>query len=366
MDVDLGIVAKRIVKDCLRLGKKDSLGVNTTEHMLPLAKEIVKAARRAGADTAISLDSDDIWYDALLNLPLSWLKSPSALAQALTKASTANVYLGGPEDPSRMRDIPSEKWAANDEGARATYDPFENRPIPSLDLGISRVTQARALTYGFDYAQWFSWSMQAMGADPKTMRKKGDSVARALLGAKKGRIIARGGTDFRFEFHGTKPSVHTGEIRPKKGVKSSYHASLPDGILGIALKKGSGEGRVVSTTPIPQMGRMIRGLSWHFEGGRIRMVEAKENLDTFKTLFTEDKRKKGAGQLGCLEIGLNPAAAYGFLDNQIVEGVVTIGIGDNSDWGGNNKSNFGFGIFFRDATLEVDGKKIIVGGRIVA
>jgi leucyl aminopeptidase (aminopeptidase T) len=366
MDIDYGIVADRIVKDCIRLGKKDSLGVHTTEHMLPLAKEIVKAARRAGADTVISLDSDDIWYDALLNLPASWLKSPSTLGQAFLRASTAQVYIEGPRDPSRMRDIPPERWAANDKGATATYKPFEKRNVPTLDLSISRVTEARARTYGFDYGEWHSSSLQAMAVDPKLIRTKGEPVARALSRARKGRVTAPRGTDFEFEFQSATPTLSNGEIRPRKGVRSSYHASLPDGAVAIALKKGSGEGKVVSTLPIPQAGHLIRALSWEFEGGRMRKVDADEHLDVFKMFFTEEKRKKGADQLGWMQVGLNPAAKCGFLENSIVEGVVTIGIGDNSELGGNNRSAFGTPAFLNNATLEVDGKRLVSQGRIVA
>jgi len=366
MDIDYGIVADRIVKDCMRIGTKDSLGVVTTEHMLPLAKEIVKAARRAGADTAISMDSDDIWYDALLNLPTSWLRTPSALSQAFGKASTASVYISGPQDPSRMRDIPPEKWAANEKGAAATYKPLENRDVPTLELAISRVTEARARTYGLDYGAWFNSTLQAMAVDPKMIRQKGEPIARLLSRAKKGRLTAPGGTEFEFDFHGSAPTLWTGQIRPKKGMRSSYHASLPDGAVGVALRKGSGKGTVVSTSGIPQAGHMIRGLRWKLEGGRMKSMDADEHLEIFKMFLTEEKKRKGADQLGWLNIGLNHEARFGYLENRIVEGVVTIGIGDNSDLGGSNKCEFGIPIFLNDATLEVDGRKLVSDGRIVA
>ena len=365
MDIDIGIVAERIVKDCLRLGKKDSLGVHTGEHMLPLAKEIIKAARRAGADTMVSLEADDIWYDALLNLPVEWLKSPSALSQAFLRASTANVSMEGPQDPARMREIPQERWAANDIGAQATYEPFEDKPVPTVDLAISRVTEARARAYGFDYDTWYSSTLQALAVDPKRIKEKGEAMAKYLSKAKKGRLTAPGGTDFEFDFHGSAPAIHTGEIRPKKGLRSSYYSSLPDGAINIALRKGSGKGRVVSTTPIPQAGRLIQGLRFNFQGGRAKKVDAKENFDSFKLLFTEDKKRKGADQLGWLNIGLNPAAKYGFLNNNIVEGAIALGIGDNEYLGGSNKSGYGFGVFFDDASLEVDGRKLVSRGRIV-
>ena len=364
MEIDLEMVAKRVVKDALRLREGDSLGVHTYEHSLPLAKEIVKAARRAGADTILTTDSDDVWYEALLKLPVDWLKERSSLLQAVLRATTALVSLDGPEDPSRMRDIAAERWRANEQGATATWKPFEERGVRSVSLEISRVTEARARAYGFDYGEWHGSTLKAMTVDPKTLRERGNCVIKSLKGVRRGRLTAPGGTDLRFEFHGASPTLWTGEVRPVKGRKSTYHGSLPSGMVGIALRQGSGEGRVVSTTPIAQFGEFIKGLRWTFDGGRMTKVDAKEHLDFFNALWVESKRKKGADQLGSLSIGLNPEARFGFLNNEIVEGCITLAIGDNEHLGGTNRCQYSFPVSFKDANLEVNGRRIVVGGRL--
>jgi len=63
---------------------------------------------------------------------------------------------------------------------------------------------------------------------------------------------------------------------------------------------------------------------------------------------------------------LNPAASYGFLQDDLVAGAIEIGIGDNSEYGGKNHSNFGFQGRLTNATLRV-GKKVVVDkGRLAA
>ncbi len=52
---------------------------------------------------------------------------------------------------------------------------------------------------------------------------------------------------------------------------------------------------------------------------------------------TEDKDR-----IATLGIGLNPKAKYGFMMDNIVEGAVTIAIGDNESLGGKNKSPTGW------------------------
>ncbi len=365
MEKENEIIAQRIVKDALNLGSKDSLGIFAYEHMLPLAKEIVKSARKLGADTLLFTDSDDVWHEALSKLPMEWLKEASVLNQAVRNATTAMVYMEGPENPEILKSISTERWRANSEGASATFKPFEDKPIPSVSIELSRVTKARAMTYGFDYDAWYRSTMNAMAVDPKLMREKGERLKGALKGAKKGRLSAPGGTDFEFEFEGVEAAIYTGEIRPVHAIKATYFGSLPSGALSIALKQGSGHGRVVSTMPIPQVGEFIKGLTWVFEKGRITKAEAAENFKHFQIFWDDDKKKKGADQLGTLSIGLNPNSSYGFLTSDLVEGCVTLLIGDNTYLGGTNDSDYGFPISFKDATLEVDGKKLVEDGKIV-
>ncbi len=363
MKIDLGEVSRRVVSDVLQLKNTDCLSVQTWEHMLPLAKEIVKEARRAGADTMMTVDSDDVWYEALTNLPEEWLREPSTLQQAARRVATAEVYVGGPTNPETMKRVSTERWRANEEGAEATYKPFEDEPIPSVDIFLGRVTEQRARNYGFEYEKWYRSVLAALSVDPGVLRKQGERVAKALRGARTGHLTAPGGTDFEFQFQGIEPTVFTGEIRPVKGKKSTYFATLPSGSIGVALKQGTGEGLVVSTTPIPQAGDFVRGLTWEFRGGRISSVDAETHLEYF-TMHWEDERRKGADQLGVLTIGLNPEAKYGFLENELVEGAVTMGIGNNEWLGGTNDCDFGFPMSFKDATLEVDGRKLVDSGRI--
>jgi len=45
-------------------------------------------------------------------------------------------------------------------------------------------------------------------------------------------------------------------------------------------------------------------------------------------------------------------------------GVVTIGVGDNTGWGGSNASNFSLPAAITAATLTVDGNALVENGRL--
>ncbi|MFQ5920363.1 MAG: aminopeptidase [Thermoplasmata archaeon] len=362
MKADLGTIAQRVVRDSLKLTWDDNVRVHATEHVIPLAKEIVKEARRAGADTILTMDADDIWYDAMLNLPVEWLQEPSNLVQALHGTMTAMVYAGGIDDPAPMKEISGERWRANSRGGQATGEPWDDDPVPFVYVGLGAVTETRAKVYGFDYEPWYDSVLAAMAAAPETMEGKAKGVVGRLQGAQQGRLTAPGGTDFRFAFHGSDPTAWIGRLSPVEGKRSTFYQSLPEGSVGIALHQGSGEGKIVSTTPIPYAGEWIRGLSWSFREGRLTEVQAKENVEQMTMRWDEEKRARGADQLGSLVIGVNPKARFGFLNDDIVEGAITLNVGDNEDFDGTNGSDFTFPLFLRDASLEVDGKPLVVDG----
>lgn len=357
-------VAKRVVRDVLGLKETDSLLVFAWEHTMPVAKEIVKEARRAGADTLLLTDADDVWYDAMLNLPEEWLREPSALQQAAWQAATAWVMLDTVEDPEPLKRITSESSMANDEGLRATYEPFQEDPIPAVNLNaLAAVTQVRARAYGFDVQEWYRSVLAALTVDPRSLRDRGERLARVLEGARKGRLTAPGGTDFEFEFQGSDPVLFTGEFQRVKSDWAPYSATLPSGKLSVALQQGSGEGHVASPRSIPLLGDLVRGLRWEFRDGLLAEVEAEEYREHFLRLW-EPKREVDGDQLGFLTVGLNPEARYGFLGDDLVEGVVSLGIGGNEDLGGTNTCEFRFAIALQDAALEVDGKTVVEDGRI--
>ena len=70
-------------------------------------------------------------------------------------------------------------------------------------------------------------------------------------------------------------------------------------------------------------------------------------------------------RIASFTIGTNPKASLGFLQNPIVRGAVSIGVGGNQFVGGPNKSAFGFESTVRAATVEADGKPIVRDGKLL-
>src|SRR3989449_10671268 len=60
-------------------------------------------------------------------LSTKWLSGASPIEHALAETETAHIYLGGPADARRMRDIPPEKFEANSLGGDGNPEPRRKR-----------------------------------------------------------------------------------------------------------------------------------------------------------------------------------------------------------------------------------------------
>jgi hypothetical protein len=77
-----------------------------------------------------------------------------------------------------------------------------------------------------------------------------------------------------------------------------------------------------------------------------------------------EKAKGPKDRLGYFSIGLNPAARTGYLQDDLVAGVVEIGVGDNTEAGGRNKTDFYLAVRLNTATVTIDNRVLVSEGRL--
>lgn len=316
-------LARQVVRASLRLRWRDVFEVYTYVPTIPLAEALALEARRAGSDTHLTLMTDDLWFTSMRELPTRWLRQPSPAEFAINRAITAYVYLGGPSDARRMRDIPPEKFEANALGGRRQDAPKRRRRVRSIDLPIGRVTRERAEAYGLDFDRWRSSYEAALAVDLREIRKKGLAWARALAGARRVHITSDAGTDLTLALKRVPPAVDDGIVDAADVRREFLEATLPAGKVVAAVAPDSAEGQVRSRDPVFLMGRTVRGLRLRFRKGRLVEWGAEENA----SLLEGALGKGPAGRLGWFSVGLNPVAEPCMLDNSIVKDDIDLGLG---------------------------------------
>ncbi|MFQ5910453.1 MAG: aminopeptidase [Thermoplasmata archaeon] len=353
-------MADTIVNKCLKVNKKDIVIVSTYQHTLDLAEEIAMQCFDREADVLMTLDTDQVFYHHLHVLPESNLKRTSAHCLGLSEYSTVNIFIGGPEDPKPMGDVPPGKYAALFEGEQPHGDYMREKKIRIGYLGIGAVTSQRAKTYGFDYERWKRMVTAASAVDPSEMLKFGNKLAGRLDKGKHMRVTTKAGTDLSFDLGNRKAFVFTPTLTKANMERGLFGVSIPAGDVTIAPVEKSVEGKAFFDVPQPSVGKLVEGMRWTFKDGRVKSFTAKRNVNALKGIWEKGHGDKD--RLGMISFGINPKGRLGFLENYLAMGAVTLSLGDNDELGGENRSDTGAQASMSRATVEVDDKVILKNG----
>jgi leucyl aminopeptidase (aminopeptidase T) len=331
--------------------------------MMDLAEAFVIECRRAGAQVFAEFETDETFYDRVMNLPPEYLETPNPFSLALADMATAEILIGGPEDPARLKQVPATRWGALAKADKPYMDKFLQRKIrwASIDLGI--VTSQRAKTYGFDYETWKANVKAALNVKYEDMQKLGKRLARALEKAHEVRVSTPRGSDLTFTLEGRPVHIRDGVIDDEDLRRGAIHISLPDGTVNVAPLETSPHGTFSSDVPEPQWGVLIHDAKWIFEDGVLTSMEGGANIDVLRQNW-----KEAAGdtnRLGSFTLGINPKAQAGFTNSQLALGTATITIGENRELGGKNESKFRFSLTTTKPTVALDGKAIMKRGKLL-
>ncbi len=339
--------------------------ISTYPHTIELAEQVALECQKAGADPAMWLDTDAVFYGQFKNYSEESLRRVSAHCVGLLDYVDSYVWLFGPRDPAPMAKLPGSRFAAMFEGEKAHSDKaFEKMP-KNVAVAIGQVTRERARTYGFNYAKWKAMVEAATVVNTDRLASLGKLVAGLLSQPVDVRVSAPNGTKLKFRLAGParKPYVHDGVISDEDlavGTAASRSVDLPTGEVGVAPVEESAKGTFVADVGVPSRGKLVEGISWTFRDGKVTEFSAKRNVRFAQTNWDEASGRKD--MFGGIGLGLNPKALPGFLQNGIVSGTVTVGIGDNRETGGANDSSYGFAAPLAHGTVEIGGKTVIRDG----
>lgn len=356
-------LAQIAVNKSLRIKSSDNVVVFFNPHFTKVAEDIAIECFKNGADVLLNAWTDRYQLGQLTHLSEESLRQPSVWCKELTRNSTAEFFLGGVYDPAIYRKMAPEKMAASEEGENAAHFPLaRERKVRTLGLGLGLVTKPRAKAYRFNFKAWERMMMAASGVNPEELARKGAIVISKLQSAEKVKVVSPGGTSVEFSVKGRKLRMDDGIVDERDIMEDALDASLPAGSVSTTIIEESANGKVILDVPTAWAGRSIRRMEWVFENGRLTLFNGDKNA-----LELRKQWEKAAGdkdRISLLTLGLNPKAKPGYLQNEIVEGAVGIGIGGNEDQGGNNKRGFNYSGAINGATLTLDGTALITRGKL--
>ncbi|MGI0149622.1 MAG: aminopeptidase [Thermoplasmata archaeon] len=358
-------VARSIIRESLRAKENEAIVIQATPHTLDLANDVGLEAYKVGADPAILVETDELFYGQFRYLTPDQLRTTSKHCLGFEDYADSYVWLGYVTDPIGMRRVPEEKMSANSQGEAGHYRKSVEKKRKNVGVALGFVTRPRAKAYGFNYPAWKKMIEAAITVDYKEMARTADRTAQLLQRPAEVRVKADNGTDLRFRLAGParKAFIDDGIISDEDIAAGNVYTNLPAGAIRCAPVEDSAEGTFVGDVKIPSLGSLVDTISWTFKHGKVVDFSAKKNVRLAQSAYTEASGAKDMfGQLG---IGLNKKVAPGYLTSAYARGTVSVGIGDNKLFDGANESSYGFEAYHSAATVILDGKPIIEGGRLL-
>jgi len=354
---------RNVVRTCMRIGTEDRVCIFTWRHTLDLAEVLALECQRSGAKTHLEIETDELYYQTILDLPIKYLREPNPFSARLLDVATANIFIAGPENPERLKRISPERMSAMVEADKPYNNKLLEKKIRSAHILLGYVTPQRAKTYGFNYDEWKQNIRAALDVDYNSMRELGKKVGERLEEASEIRITAANRTDLTLALEGRDSHVNDGVIDDKDIEKGAVFTALPAGNVAVVPRERSARGTFFSDVPEPDAGLLIRNLALRFRDGKLFSLEGSQNAEAVKARWVKAKGDKD--QASWLTIGLNPAAQKGYVYNQIILGSVTLGIGDNRELGGKMESDFGARCTVEKPSVDLDGECFIEKGKFV-
>jgi leucyl aminopeptidase (aminopeptidase T) len=200
-----------------------------------------------------------------------------------------------------------------------------------------------------------------LDVDFERLRADAERVGRAWGSAREFRLTSRGGTDLRGSVEGRPGRVLHGMAR-----EPGAYMAPPDIESGTAPVEGTASGTVVIDGDLLFMGEgpLAEAVALHIKDGRMAGIEGPERarLTSMLARCADDRM----ANLAEVSVAFNPAGTICSvpMETESARGTAHIALGNSIAYGGEVNAVAHLDCVMRDATLELDGRAVMVEGTV--
>lgn len=201
---------------------------------------------------------------------------------------------------------------------------------------------------------------QAMSVDYGLLHSDGARLAAALTAAESCRVTSAAGTDVTVSITGRDATADDGNLQ-----EPGAFGNLPAGEAYIAPLETVGDGMIVFDGGLADYGLLRAPLRVRLEAGRAVDAEGEAADWLLSTLDAGGEHGRSIGEVG---IGTNPGAELCGLvaiDEKVLA-TAHLAFGTSASFGGVNQASVHIDGMIRNPTVELDGRALLKGGRILA
>lgn len=368
--VDYPAIARKLVEQCAQIKEGDIVSVTGGLKDAELLEDIAVEVRKRGAFPMLMFDSDRLRRKMFDQVSEKCDSQLDVLEMKLAPIVTAHISLPSGENPALFADVPVEKMAARAKAGAKNADTLvelqRKHPTTNIRVGGNNLypTADNAKMFGLSQAELAKIFWDGVNADYDKLQSDGEKYRQLLAAGKELHLTHPNGTDFRVRIERRPVYVSDGVVsaEDRKRGMAAMTVYLPAGEVIVTPVAGTAEGKIVLDLHFEE-GREVEGLTMQFKTGKLTEMTAKSDISRFKAAY--DSAPAGKELFGMINVGINknlqlgPKARRG---DYAPAGMVSVGVGNNVAYGGDNKVQFGWELNLPGCTLKLDGKVLIEGG----
>ena len=365
---DLEGIASRLVVQVAGVKEGEVVFINGGVRDFELLENLNTDVRQAGAFPLLTVNSDRMFKKYYEEVPEKYDSQTPELDLKLAMLPAVTIGIDSNESDDITSGISTARRAAVGKAGEPVADLYLKRNVRQVAVGNGIYPTAyRAKQFGMSQDDLAKTFWEAVSADYSAVQATGESVKTALSAGKEVHITNPNGTDLKVKIEGRTFFVSDGVISAddiKKG-GPAVSVYLPAGEVYCAPVPGTANGKIVESLTYYQ-GKEVKDLTLTLVDGKVTAITG--SGPGFAELKAEyDARGDGKELFGFVDFGINPNLKIwptSKIGNWVQSGMVTVGIGNNTWAGGDNKVSYGMTNYLPGSTVKLDGKTIVENGAL--
>ncbi|HEY6045976.1 MAG TPA: aminopeptidase [Pyrinomonadaceae bacterium] len=364
---DSEAIANRIVTQVAGVKEGDVVFINGGVRDFELLENLVTDARKVGAFPLLTVSSDRMAKKYYAEVPEKYDTQSPDLDLKLATLPTVAINIDASEAEGLLADVSSTRLANVAKTNTPVGDLILKRNVRSVAIGNDLYpTSWRAKRFGISLDDLTKSFWSAVNSDYSEIQANGAKLQTTLAAGKELHVTSPEGTDLKLKVEARPFFVSDGIISPEDVQKGGPAVSvyLPAGELYTTPVAGTAEGKIVIAQTFYR-GKEITNLTLVFAAGKMTSMNGSgPGFDAMKKDY-DATADAGKDLLSYVDFGINPnlkiwpASKVG---NWVQAGMVSLGTGNNTWAGGDNKAAFDAGGHLPGCTVTLDGKTIIEKG----
>lgn len=363
---DLEALSNRLVVQVAGVKEGEIVFVNGGVRDMELLENISTDVRKVGAYPLLTVGSDRMFKKYYEEVPDKYDSQAPELDLKLATLPAVAIGVDSNESDDVAAGISPARMAAVGKAGEPVADVYLKRNVRQVNVGNGLYPTAyRAKRFGMSQDDLAKTFWEAVNADYSAVQTTGENVKNALSAGKEVHITNPNGTDLKVRIEGRPFFVSDGIISADDMKKGGPAVSvyLPAGEVYCAPVPGTAEGTIVQSQTYMN-GKEVTNLTLTFVGGKLtNMTGSGAGFEDLKKEY--DARGDGKELFAFVDFGINPNLHVwpaSKLGNWVQSGMVTVGTGNNTWAGGDNKVSYGLTTFLPGSTVTLDGKTIVENG----